>query len=153
MFWKTLKNFLIQATFIGLWWFFKKTCEELWLFRVIFKISSLVIDYRCVVIDYTIILRSYDSSVWISKLFAIGNRLHNSCNQLHILKFKFKLSESCFKIVLLLLIDYNFKIQISNLFWKLFKTILASGNRLPERKTYFSKWNTYLKNFVKFLKA
>jgi len=114
MFWKTLKNFKYISHIYRPLVAFQKTCEELWLFRVIFKNSSLVIDYRCVVIDYTVILRSYNSSVWISKLFVTGNWLHNSCNRLHILKFKFKS------------------------FWNLFKKLFL----LLERKTYFSKWST-----------
>jgi len=127
MFWKTLKNFEYKLHIYRPLVTFQKTCEELWLFRVIFKISSLVIDYRCVVIDYTINFEE----LWLFslnfKIFMSGNRLHNSGNRLHLLKSKFKL------------------------FMKAVKTICASGNRLQPRvidyqreKYIFSKWNTCL---------
>jgi len=88
MFWKTLKNFEYKSHIYRPLVTFQKTCEELWLFRVIFKISSLVIDYRYVVIDYTV---NFDELCLFNLNFKIFHY------RLQLLKFKFKLSESLFK--------------------------------------------------------
>jgi len=107
MFWKTLKNFEYKSHIYRPLVTFQKTCEELWLFRVIFKISSLVIDYRYMVIEYTINFWGVMSfQFWISKLFVTNNRLYNSGNRLQLKNSNFKF------------------------FWKLFKNIFTSGNRL-----------------------
>ena len=51
---KNSKDFQKQVTYLKAFGGFSKTYEEMRLFRVIFEISSLVIDYRSVVIDYTV---------------------------------------------------------------------------------------------------
>jgi len=48
---KNSKDFQKQVTYLKAFGGFSKTYEEMRLFRVIFEISSLVIDYRSVVIN------------------------------------------------------------------------------------------------------
>ena len=129
MFLKILKNFEYKSHIYRPLVTFQKTCEELWFFRVIFEISSLVIDYTVSFKELWLFSLNF-------KIFVSSNQLHNSGNRLHILKFKFKLFLKAVKTIHASgnrlqprVIDYQ------------------------REKYIFFKMKYLLKNFVKYLKA